>query len=188
MTVRRLLEAFLKILGIYYAVSAVQQAAYLLALWRAHPPREFNLGLNVIVETPSILSKAVVAAVLLLGAAGLTNWLLGHARAEASGEVEPALSRLDLLYAGTCLVGLVFVLMAIPDIGRFAVLAFWYAGADRQVQAGQLWSRTAFELLLRSVVGGLAGLVLVVRARQVSAWLERRADGDSGGAEPNTDS
>ncbi|MGE5362375.1 MAG: hypothetical protein ACM3NQ_25445 [Bacteroidales bacterium] len=183
MSAGRLLEAFVKILGVYYAVSAVQQLAFLLALWRSHPPREFNVPLTVIADAPVILSKALIAAVLLYAGSSIVRWLVG--REGVTPEIEPALSRPDLLYVGTCVVGLVFLLMAIPDIGRFAVLAFWYAGADRQAQAGQLWTRTTVDLLMRSGLGGLAGLALVIWARPVTAWLEGRANGDAG---PATDS
>jgi hypothetical protein len=179
MTMRRVLEACLKILGIYYAVGAVQQTAFLLALWRARPPREFNVALTVIAETPVILSKAIVAAALIYAGGAIARWLLGCTREETAADADHALSRADLLYVGACLVGLVFVLMAIPDVGRFAVLAFWYAEADRQAQAGQLWTRSTVDLLLRSVVAALAGMALVGWARPVAAWLERRADGEN---------
>ncbi len=107
MTVRRLLEAVIKILGIYYAVSAVQQIAFLLALWRAHPPREFNVPLTVIADTPVILSKAIVAAVLLFAGNAVARWLVGGRH--GAEEVDRGLSRRELLYIGTCLVGLVFL-------------------------------------------------------------------------------
>ena len=185
MTLRRILEAFIKILGVYYAVSAVQQLAFLLALWRAHPPREYNVPLAVIADTPVILSKAVVAAVLLYAGPAIARWLEGRAPAEPETETAP--SGADLLYIGTCLVGLVFAMIAIPDVARYAALAAWNAGASGQTRADEVWRGAPTNLLLRSGVGVLAGLVLMRWARPVSAWLDRRADRERGHAPSDTD-
>jgi hypothetical protein len=182
MSVRRLVDAFVKILGLYYAVSAVQQLAYLIALVRARPPREFNISITVIAEVPVILSKTIVAVVLLYAGAAMVNWLVGKEELRERDE-GTASSRADLLYVGTCLVGLVFVLGAVPEIGRYAVLGVWYAGAERQPQASALWTRASVELLLRSAVGALCGLALLLRAGPVAAWLDRRAGGDENDGE-----
>lgn len=167
MTIRELGEMTIKILGVYYAASAVISLAGMLsALVLPHIEGLPTVGRLAAMNLIGVLGLAVVAGVCLLRAHILAGWLFSDKRVFVS-----SVSRRDYLFVGISLIGFVWVVSGVPEIITMVGRAIWYAEASRQPMFGEMM-RQSSETLVAAALSILVGIAVVISAGRLATRLD----------------
>ena len=169
MTLRQFGEAAIKILGVYYAASAVFSVAVTLAtLFLPHEEGFPTGGQIVAMNAAGVIAQALVAVAFMWRGADLAAWLLGDESLTFS-----KLTRRDWLFIGISLVGLVWALSGVPAVLEAVGKTIWYAEESRQPMFAEMMGRSAQDVA-NAVLSILIGIAVMLLARN----LARRLDGE----------
>jgi hypothetical protein len=153
MTIRQLGEVAIKLLGVYFAASAVHGLAGVLAMFAGPQLEGFpTAGEVATANAIPLVAGFAVAAVCLFAGGSLARVLFADERFAITG-----LSRFDLLVAGVALLGLSIALAGVPGILQIAGVAVWYAEGSRQplfMATMEGWWDTLVNSGLSLLVGG----------------------------------
>ena len=166
---RHIGEAGIKLIGVYFAASAVLGIANLLASF-ALPAVEGlpTAGQLVASGVLSIAGSIVVAAVCLLAGDTIARRFFQDAAIDAG-----RLRRSDLLIAGVALLGLSVALSGVPGVIEIAAKAVWYAEGTRQ---SMFWPamRESSEVAVASLLVLLVGTTIAASADWLADLLDTR--------------
>jgi hypothetical protein len=167
MTIRELGEMAIKILGVYYAASAVISLAGMLsALVLPQIEGLPTVGRLAAMNLIGVLGLALVAGVCLLRAHILAGWLFNDKRVFVS-----SVSRRDYLFVGISLIGFIWVVSGVPEIMTMVGRAIWYAEASRQSMYGEMF-RQSSETLVAAALSILVGVAVVISAGRLATRLD----------------
>jgi hypothetical protein len=168
MIIRELGEAAIKILGVYYAASAVIGLASMLSVLALPQIEGFSAtaGQLAAMNLIGVLGWAVVAGVCLLRAHILAGLLFSDERVPVSN-----VSRRDCLFVGISLIGFVWVVSGVPEIMKMLGKAIWHAEGSRQPMLGEMM-RQSSEALVAAMLSILVGVAVVILARRLATRLD----------------
>ena len=169
-TIRQLGEMGVKLLGIYYAASAVVTFAGVLVATLALPQIGGlpTVGRLFAMNLVSVLGLAVVAAVCLSRAPLVAGWLFSEDHVSLG-----PLSRRDCLFVGISLIGVAWAVSGVPDIVKAIGTAIWYAEGSRQQLFGEMMRQSA-DAFVVAVLSVVVGVGLVVSASKLAIRLDGR--------------
>ena len=158
---REIGETGIKLIGVYFAASAVAAIAGLVASL-ALPLAEGFSPLELFrASVLQILGLLLVAGICLVGGRAIAGEFFPDEALHISG-----LSRQDLLLVGIVLLGLALALDGIPSTLRILGEALWYAENDRQPffwaamrNRWQLLADSGLSILVGGITSGLAGKI-----------------------------
>jgi len=167
MTMRQLGETAIKLLGVYYAASAVFDtfsviASLIVPFPDSFPPVSHIVALNLM----RVAGQAAVSILCLLRAEAVARRLFEDERIPSA-----SLSRSDWLFIGILLIGLVWVISGIPDILYIAGKAIWFAEGSRQLMF-KVEMRQSFEALVHAGLAIVVGLGVTFKARRLARQLD----------------
>ena len=167
MTLRQFGEAAIKILGVYYAASAVLGLATTLASFLVPHPEGFPSGAEIAaLNAASLVAEALVAAFFLWRGGTLAAWLLRDEALPFS-----KLARRDWLFIGITLVGLVWALSGVPVVLEAVGKALWYAEESRQAMFQDVMRRSTQEIV-NAALSIVIGIGVLLSARLLSRRLD----------------
>lgn len=167
MTVRHIAEAGIKLIGVYFAASAIVGAGNLVASFALPPMAGFPTARDVAASSVlSLLGSLVVAGGCLFGGAALGRRFFGDAPIEAA-----RITRRDLLVVGVALLGLSMALAGVPGIVEIAAKAAWYAEGSRQ---SMFWPvlRQSTDVVVNSLLALLIGTATAASAGRIASVLD----------------
>jgi hypothetical protein len=174
-TSRQIGEVGIKLIGVYFAASAVHGVAGVLALLVGPQPEGFPSADDMaIANSLPVLGDVIVAAVCLFAGESLARAFFADERFATTG-----LSRRDLLVTGVSLLGLSIALAGLPGILQIAAVAVWYAEDSRR----SLFMATMaawWETLVNSGLALLVGSITAASAVKIASALDARAARTSG--------
>ena len=169
MTTRDLGETGIKLIGIYFAVSALTGVIRLVAALLSPTMAEFPDKTELALAGGLPLIAPIAAAVIFLG------WGTPVARKlfpETPANI-PALTRADLITVGVVLMALSLIATALPELIVFAGRLIWFGEASRQSQflpmIEQSWQTVAYSFIELAL-----GIALAARAGAVASFFDRR--------------
>lgn len=170
MTMRQVGETAIKILGVYYAASAVFAlggvlASLLLPREEGWPSASDLAAMNMV----GVLVDAAVAVAFMWRGGAIAAAIFSGERLSVSG-----LSRRDCLFVGISLVGLTWVLTGAPAIVQAIGKGIWYAEASRQALFLDAMRHSSADLV-NAGVSILIGVAVLLLARTLSRRLDPEA-------------
>lgn len=179
MTSRQIGEVGIKLIGVYFAASAVHGVAGVLALLLGPQLEGFgSAGEMAVANAFPVLGYVVVAAVCLFAGEALARAFFAEERFAITSP-----SRRDLLVTGVSLLGLSIALAGLPGILQIVAVSVWYAEGSRQalfVATMQGWWETLVNSGLALLVGGMTA----ASAARIASVLDARYAGASDAGEP----
>ena len=169
-TTRDLGETGIKLLGIYFAVSALSGVLRVAAALLSPTMEEFSphTGELVFISGAPVIGMVAIAIIFLRWGRAIAHTIFPDASATLSG-----LTRTDFLAVGVALLGLGLVTSALPEVIQFAGRLIWFGEASRHSQLmpifEQSWQTLSYALLELAL-----GIALAVKAEAVAAALDRR--------------
>jgi hypothetical protein len=178
-TSRQIGEVGIKLIGVYFAASAVHGVAGVLALLVGPHLEGFpSAGEMAIANSLPVLGYVVVATICLFAGESLARAFFADERFAIRGP-----SRRDLLVTGVSLLGLSIALAGLPGILQIAAVALWYAEGSRQslfVATMEGW----WETLVNSGLALLVGGITAASAARIASVLDAKYVGASDAGEP----
>ena len=179
MTSRQIGEVGIKLIGVYFAASAVHGVAGVLALLVGPQLEGFpSAGEMAIANALPVLGYVVVAAVCLFAGEALARAFFAEERFAITGP-----SRRDLLVTGVALLGLSIALAGVPGILQIVAVSVWYAEGSRQslfLATMEGW----WETLVNSGLALLVGAITAASAARIASVLDAGYAGASDAGEP----
>ena len=168
LTARHLGEVGIKLIGVYFAVSAVigiGGIAASLALPRFEGmPGESEMALASVFP---VAGAVLAAAVCLLRGDVLADQIFGN------HELAFRLSRRDVLVVGLLLVGVSTALGSVPGLVQVVGKAVWHVEGSRQALFWPSMERS-WESLVNHFLTFIVGVALAIRAGSVASALDSR--------------
>ena len=168
MTTRVLAEVALRLLGVYYAVLALLQAANLISLFAVPGMEGFPNRRDIAISSLAIAAARGFAAFVLLDrSAALARAIAGEHRIEIG-----PVSRRDLLTLGVMLLGVSLAASAVPGLLTFVAAIVWYAEGSRQATLSPYIERS-WETLAHGIVALLVGGTIAAAAGRLASLIDR---------------
>ncbi len=168
MTTRVLAEVALRLLGVYYAVLAVLQAASVISLFAVPGMEGFPNRRDIAISSLAIAAARGFAAFVLLDrSAALARSMAGEHRIDIG-----PLSRRDLVTVGVMLVGVSLAASAVPGLLTFVATIVWYAEGSRQPMLSPYLDRS-WETLARGIAALLVGGIMAAAAGRLASLIDR---------------
>ncbi|HJU42388.1 MAG TPA: hypothetical protein VJ691_06215 [Vicinamibacterales bacterium] len=169
MTTRDLGETGVKLIGVYFAASALTGVLRLLAALLSPTMAEFpDKGELALVGGLPLIGPIVIAVIFVRLGDVIARKMFPDTSARLS-----ALTRVDLLTVGVVLLGLSLVASALPDVIQFVGRLVWFGEASRQSQLmpalEQSWQTLSYALLELAL-----GIALAAQAHVVASLIDRR--------------
>lgn len=165
---RQVGEVGIKLLGVYFAASAVHGVAGALAFLVGPQLEGFpSAGQLAIANSVPVVGNLLVASVCLFGGKSVARRFFADERIAVT-----ALSRRDLLVTGVSLLGLSILLAGLPGIVQIGAVALWYAEGSRQpmfMSTMERWWDTLVNSGLALLVGGITAAASVRIASALDA-------------------
>jgi hypothetical protein len=178
-TMRQVGEAGIKLLGVYFAASAVHGIAGILAFFVGPQLEGFpSAGHLAAANSLPVLANLVVASVCLFGGESVARKFFADEQLAVTG-----LSRRDLLVTGVSLLGLSIALAGVPGILQTGAIALWYAEGSRQPLFLTTMQRS-WDTLVNSGLALLVGSITAASAVWIASALDARYSGASKPGEP----
>lgn len=178
MTSRQIGEVGIKLIGVYFAASAVHGVAGVLAFLVGPQPEGFpSMGEMAIANSLPVLGHVFVAAICLFAGESLARAFFADERFAIAGP-----SRRDLLVTGVSLLGISIALAGLPGILQIAGVAVWYAEGSRQSLFGATME-SWWETLVNSGLALLVGGITAASAGRIASILDAKYVGASDAGE-----
>lgn len=170
MSTRELGRVALKVLGVYWGVSAIGGLLPALSLLKMPEESFLPIGRTSTVASAfgGVVFWAVAAAFLLIEGDALADRLFAQAPADVPyGATRP------LVHAGVAVVGVALAASGLADTVRLIVEILWYLGADRREYFQDRMLLTSLPQTGTGVLAFLVGTVVALRAERIAARVVR---------------
>lgn len=171
LTVRQIGEVGIKLLGVYFAASALLAAVGMLASLALPSVGGVPYAAGLTYSALSLLGLVVVAVVCLAGGESIARRVFVDDAIDA-----PGLSRQDLLMVGVALLGVGIALSGVPGLIQAGVTAIWYAEGSRQLMFWPAMQQSS-QVLADSAVTVVVGSAAAMFAGRVAAAIDARPKG-----------
>jgi hypothetical protein len=170
LTARQLGEVAIKVLGIYFAASALIATGQLASGFALPGMQELpELRGLVLSHVVGILGVAVTAGLCLVGGRAVATRLLSDHMLSIG-----SMSRRDWLFVGISLVGVFLTVSGMPTLMQVIAKALWYLEGSRQPHFWEAMGRSS-EVLVSGGLSMLVGIAAIGSAAKLSTLLDAKA-------------
>jgi hypothetical protein len=170
LTAGQLGEVAIKVLGVYFAASALIATGQLISGFALPGMQELpELRGLILSHLVGILGVAVAGALCLVGGSAVATRVLSDDTLSIG-----SMSRRDWLFVGISLVGVFVTVSGVPTLVQVIAKAIWYLEGSRQPHFWEAMGRSS-EVFVSGGLSMLVGVAAIGSAAKLSTVLDAKA-------------